>query len=87
MRYASILTAFLTLGLATSLCVMGCSAESESVDETVAPASDEVTPRVDSENELAPTGSCRTGYSWTCCPCGGCGCRPQWMSPANWCAC
>jgi hypothetical protein len=31
--------------------------------------------------------SCPKGTAHTCCPCGGCGCRPQNISPANWCAC
>jgi hypothetical protein len=31
--------------------------------------------------------ACPTGWPWTCCPCGGCGCRPPWMSPASFCAC
>ena len=30
---------------------------------------------------------CGSGFTWTCCPCGGCGCRNQHMSPANFCAC
>lgn len=46
---------------------------------------------VASTEELSsPSGdelACPPNHSWTCCPCGGCGCRPQWMSPANWCAC
>lgn len=31
--------------------------------------------------------ACPTNTSYTCCPCGGCGCRPRNISPANWCAC
>ncbi|HWM86471.1 MAG TPA: hypothetical protein VNO33_11550 [Kofleriaceae bacterium] len=39
--------------------------------------------------DIYPTvaAACPTGWPWTCCPCGGCGCRPPWMSPANFCAC
>lgn len=35
----------------------------------------------------APQAACPSGSAWTCCRCGGCGCRPQHISPANWCAC
>jgi hypothetical protein len=35
----------------------------------------------------APQAACPTGSAWTCCRCGGCGCRPQHISPTNWCAC
>lgn len=35
----------------------------------------------------APQATCPSGSAWTCCRCGGCGCRPQHISPANWCAC
>jgi len=31
--------------------------------------------------------SCPPKHTWTCCPCGGCGCRPWSMSPKNWCGC
>ena len=31
--------------------------------------------------------ACPSGTAWTCCRCGGCGCRPQHISPTNWCAC
>ena len=31
---------------------------------------------------------CPVNWNWTCCPCFGyCGCRPNWVSPANWCQC
>lgn len=35
----------------------------------------------------APAATCPKGTAHTCCSCGGCGCRPQNISPANWCAC
>lgn len=35
----------------------------------------------------APRLTCPKGTDATCCPCGGCGCRPQNISPANWCGC
>jgi hypothetical protein len=37
----------------------------------------------------APTvqAACPSGTAFTCCRCGGCGCRPQNISPTNWCAC
>lgn len=31
--------------------------------------------------------ACPTNTSYTCCPCGGCGCRPRHISPINWCQC
>ena len=31
--------------------------------------------------------ACPSGTAWTCCRCGGCGCRPMHISPTNWCAC
>jgi hypothetical protein len=31
--------------------------------------------------------ACPSGTAFTCCSCGGCGCRPQRISPANWCGC
>ena len=31
--------------------------------------------------------ACPTNTVYTCCRCGGCGCRPRNISPTNWCAC
>jgi len=31
--------------------------------------------------------TCPTKTVYTCCRCGGCGCRPTNISPTNWCAC
>lgn len=33
------------------------------------------------------TSACPTNTVYTCCRCGGCGCRPRNISPTNWCAC
>ena len=33
------------------------------------------------------TAACPTNTVYTCCRCGGCGCRPRNISPTNWCAC
>lgn len=38
-------------------------------------------------NAVAAGGWCEVGSTWTCCRCGGCGCRPQNISPTNWCGC
>jgi hypothetical protein len=40
-------------------------------------------------SEAGATGIvCGPGEAVTCCPCDHhCGCRPQHISPANWCAC
>ena len=42
---------------------------------------DEDAPRV------VPAARCPAGTVFTKCPCGGSGCRPQNISPANFCAC
>lgn len=45
---------------------------------------------IDPPSPSAPTtiqAACPTGTAWTCCRCGGCGCRPMHISPTNWCAC
>lgn len=36
---------------------------------------------------VGPAAACSTNHVWTCCRCGGCGCRPRNISPTNWCAC
>jgi len=36
---------------------------------------------------VVPAASCPSGTVFTKCPCGGEGCRPRNMSPANFCAC
>ncbi|WP_394834931.1 hypothetical protein LVJ94_51375 [Pendulispora rubella] len=90
MKRSAVLMAFLSLGLVASLFGTGCSAEAESTDETTQTAADQVTPDVSSSNDVSPesaTASCPAKHSWTCCPCGGCGCRPWTMSPRNWCQC
>jgi hypothetical protein len=40
-----------------------------------------------SEAAIPMDAICGPGASWTCCRCGGCGCRPTNISPTNWCAC
>lgn len=43
---------------------------------------------VDQPLAVAPAAAaCPSGTAFTCCRCGGCGCRPQRISPANWCGC
>lgn len=43
---------------------------------------DEQTP---SQGESAST--CPSGWAWTCCSCGGCGCRRPGLSVQNFCQC
>lgn len=47
-------------------------------------------PPIDAPSSSAPTtvqAACPSGTVFTCCRCGGCGCRPMRISPTNWCAC
>jgi hypothetical protein len=53
-----------------------------------APAAAQLTLQSNAVASSGPsTMACPTNTVYTCCRCGGCGCRPRNISPANWCAC
>jgi len=93
----SAVRAFLAIVFVTSSCVMGCSAEPQSTEESAPPASDDAKSQTAAASAQPSSGEpaginpqdsiCGPGLTWTCCPCGGCGCRPENISPRNFCGC